>query len=77
MHICGLCGTISNSLATCDASGTKFDFATEECCPLTGQKVKGRDEIVIESNDRIVMNVFKTFDGQEVKAMELVSIRKK
>jgi hypothetical protein len=74
---CGLCGTVSNNLSTLDASGKKFTCATEECCPLTGQKVKGRDEVVIESNDRIVTNVFKTVDGQEVKVMELVSIRKK
>ncbi len=29
------------------------------------------------SNDRIVMNVFKTVNGKEVKALELVSVRKK
>jgi hypothetical protein len=48
-----------------------------ECCPLTGQKFKGRDEIVIESNDRIVVNVFRTVNGHEVKVMEIVSNRKK
>jgi len=76
-HACGLCGTVSSSLATCDASGTKFTCATEECCPLTGEKVSGRDELVIESNDKIVTNVYKTVDGQEVKVMECVSIRQK
>jgi hypothetical protein len=74
---CGLCGTISYGLATCNASGKKFECAKEECCPVTGQKVKGRDEVLIESNDRIVVNVFKTFGDKEVKVMEIVSIRKK
>jgi hypothetical protein len=77
VRICGLCGTISYGLASCGASGTKFQCAKEECCPLTGQKFKGRDEVVIESKDKIVMKVFRTVDGKEVKAMEIVSIRKK
>jgi hypothetical protein len=77
VRACGLCGTISTGLATCSDSGTRFECAKEECCPLTGQKVKGRDEILIESNDRIVVNVFKTIDGHEVKVMEIVSNRKK
>src|SRR5262245_15269187 len=46
---CSLCGVVSHGLATVNASGTKFECAKEECCPLTGEKVKGRDEIVIES----------------------------
>jgi hypothetical protein len=73
---CGFCGTISTGLATCANSGTRFECAKEECCPVTGQKIKGRDEIVIESNDRIVVNVFKTIDGKELKVMEVVSTRK-
>src|SRR5262249_15813738 len=75
--VSGLKGKISNGLATCDASGKKFECATEECCPLTGETVQGRDEVIIESNDRIVTNIFKTVDGKEMKAMEIVSIRKK
>ena len=58
------------------SSGTKFECAKEECCPVTGQKVQGRDQIIIESNDRIVVNVFKTIDGKERKVMEIVSVRK-
>ncbi len=76
VRVCGLCGTISHGLASCDGSGTKFVCAKEECCPLTGQKIQGRDEIVVESNDRIVMNIYKTVEGKEVKVMEIVSIRK-
>jgi Protein of unknown function (DUF1579) len=74
---CGLCGSIFHGLSSCDASGTKFTCATEECCPLTGEKVQGRDEVVIESNDRIVTTVYKLVNGKEVKAMEIVSTRKK
>jgi len=74
---CSLCGTISSGLVTCDSSGTRFECVKEECCPLTAQKIKGRDEVVIESNDRRFVNVFKTIDGKELKVMEIVSIRKK
>jgi hypothetical protein len=74
--VCGLCGTISHGLASCNSSGTKFECVKEECCPLSGQKIKGRDEVLIESNDRIVINVFKTIEGTERKVMEIVSTRK-
>src|SRR5262249_29518011 len=74
---CGLCGIISSGLATCDSSGTRFEFVKEECCPLSGQKVKGRDEVVIESKDRIVLNVYKTFNDREVKVAEMISVRQK
>jgi Protein of unknown function (DUF1579) len=74
---CSLSGTISSGLATCDSSGTRFECVKEECCPLTGQKVKARDEVVIESNDRIVMNLYKTINDHEVKVGEIVSIRQK
>ncbi len=77
VRVCGLCGTISHGLASCDGSGTKFVCAKEECCPLTGQKIQGRDEIVVESNDRIVTNIYKTIEGKEAKVMEFVSIRKR
>jgi hypothetical protein len=74
---CGLCGTISTGLAACSDSGTRFECTKEECCPLTGQKIKGRDQVLIESNDRIVMNVYKTINGQEAKVMEIVTVRNK
>ena len=74
---CSLCGTISSGLATSDTLGTRFECVKEECCPLTGQKIKGRDELVIENNDRIVLNVYKTLNDREVKVGELVSIRQK
>lgn len=73
---CGFCGKTSQDFATCDASGKKFTYATEEACPLTGEMVKGRDEVVFESPDRIVVNVYKTLNGQEAKVMEIVTVRK-
>jgi hypothetical protein len=77
VRACGLCGMLSSESSELDASGHKFECATEEKCPLTGEMVKGRDEVVIESKDRIVTNVYKTVDGKEFKAMEFVSTRKK
>jgi hypothetical protein len=74
---CGLCGTISSGLVSCDSSGTRFECVKEECCPLTAQKVKGRDELVIENNDRIVLNIYKTINDREIKVGEIVSIRQK
>jgi hypothetical protein len=74
---CGLCGTISSGLNTCNASGNKFECTTEECCPVSGEKITGRDEVIIESNDKIVTNVYKNVNGKEVKAIQIVSIRKK
>ena len=77
VRACSLCGTLSTGFSDFDAAGAKFECATEGVCPLTGETVKGRDEVVIESDDKIVINVFKTIDGKEVKAMEIVSTRKK
>jgi hypothetical protein len=74
---CGLMGTISSGLVTCDSTGGTFECVKEECCPLTGQKIKARDQVVIESNDRIVINLYKTIDNHEVKVGEIVSIRQK
>jgi len=74
---CGLCGTISSGLVSCDSTGTRFECVKEECCPLTAQKIKGRDELVIESKDRIVLNFYKTINDREVKVGEMVTIRQK
>ncbi|MCI0461728.1 MAG: DUF1579 domain-containing protein [Gemmataceae bacterium] len=74
---CGLCGTISSGLLASNSSGTRFECAKEECCPLSAQKIKGRDEVLVESNDRIVINVYKTINDREVKVVEVVSVRQK
>jgi hypothetical protein len=74
---CNLTGTLSSGLITCDSSGTRFECVKEECCPLTAQRIKARDEVVIESSDRIVVNLYKTINDREVKVGEIVSIRQK
>jgi len=77
VRACELCGTIMPTTGTLDAAGTRLDCPTECTCPLSGKTVKGHDEMVIESNDRIVVNVWKTIDGKEMKMMEIVSTRRK
>lgn len=39
--------------------------------------VKGRDEVRIESDDKIVMESYQEQDGKEIKVMEVVSLRSK
>ena len=77
VRACGLSGTLTSSTVSCDSSGKRFEGVKEETCPLTHQKVKARDELAIESNDRVVANFYKTIDGREVKFAEMVSIRQK
>jgi hypothetical protein len=77
VRACGLSGTIAAGTISYDPSGKRFECVKEERCPLTGEIVKGRDEVVIESNDRIVSNVYKTIDDHEVKVGEMVTIRQK
>jgi hypothetical protein len=74
---CGVCGKVCSSVGTVKGTDRKFEFATEEYCPVCREMVKGRDELIVESNDRIILNVYKTIKGREVKVIEIVSIRKK
>ena len=76
-RVCGLCGKVSSSLGTISDSDKKLEFATEEYCPVCKENIKGRDEIVIESKDKIVVSVYKTMKGKEVKLIEIVNVRKK
>jgi len=75
--VCGLRGNIAHHFASSNESGTRFECSTEECCPLTAQTIKGRTEILVENNDRIVVNVYKTVNGRELKMKEIVSVRAK
>ena len=77
VRACSLCGTLTSSTVSCDSSGKRFEGVREETCPLTHQKIKARDELVIESNDRVVANFYKSIDGHEAKFAEMVSIRQK
>ena len=70
-------GKITSHLINADASGTRFECATEDRCPLTGQLVKGRDEVVFESADRIVVTQYKTIDDREAKVGEIIQTRQK
>jgi hypothetical protein len=76
-RVCGLCGKVCSSKGTVTDSDQKFEFATEEYCPLCREMVKGRDELILEGKDKIILNVYKTVKGKEVKVIEVVSIRKK
>jgi hypothetical protein len=76
MKACGLCGTISGGVVSFDSSARRFECTKDECCPLTGQKVTIRSEVILESNNRIVANVYRVADGKEVRIMEMISIRK-
>jgi hypothetical protein len=74
---CGLCGKVCSSVGAVTGSDRKFEFATEEYCPLCREMVKGRDELIVEGKDKIILNVYKTVKGKEVKVIEIVSLRKK
>jgi hypothetical protein len=77
VRACSLCGTINSGHLDVDPLGTRFTCTRQECCPVTGQKFDARDELVVESRDRVVLRMYKTFDGREVKVAELVSVRRK
>jgi hypothetical protein len=64
-------------LGESDKSGKTFSFATECYCPLEKKNIKGRDEIRIESTNKVVVESYKIEDGAETKMMEIVSVRKK
>ena len=63
-------------LGTADESG-KLTFRTESFCPVEKKTIKGREEIRVESSDKVVMESYVTEDGKERKMMEIVSVRKR
>jgi hypothetical protein len=75
--ICSMGTGISTSTGTVDSTGKHFTFHTEAFCPIRGRKIKGRDEIRIESNDKHVIQMYQFDDGKELKVMELTAVRKK
>ena len=77
VRVCGLCGNIAHNLAATNSAGTRFECSSEECCPITGQKFQSRTEVLVESNDRIVVNGYATINGKELKVKEIVSVRAK
>lgn len=54
-----------------------FTFQTTCSCPVMKKTVHGREQIRIESKDKIVMESYMNLDGKETKMMEIVALRKK
>ena len=50
-------------------------MSTEERSPVTGETVKGRTVILVETPDRIVMHAYITVNGKEVKVKEISNVR--
>jgi hypothetical protein len=73
---CNLGTGTSTGIGVSDGPG-RFTFQSTCYCPLSKAPVQGRDVLRIESNDRLVLEYYKTVDGKEVKAMEFVEVRKK
>lgn len=62
---------------TVDTSGKVFTYQTEFTDPLTKQKVKGRDVIKIEGNNKHSMEMYRILpDGKEMKVGEILYTRK-
>src|SRR5262249_55032004 len=69
---------MSLSFGTLDASGKVFTFTKDDFNPKTKKKVKVRDVIRIDSNDKHTAESYRTEDGgKEMKSMEVVYTRKK
>lgn len=68
---------IMTSLGSVDETGMKFAFAAVMWDPTTGQEIKSREELIIESPDKHVMTMHATdpASGAEFKTMELVFTR--
>jgi hypothetical protein len=75
--ICSMGTGLMTSLGTVDASGKTFTFDTEEYCPIRQRKVKGRQEVRIDSDDKHVMTMYEVENGKEQKVMELTAVRQK
>ncbi len=74
---CNMGTGTSNGLGTADAAGKKLTLETESFCPLEKKVIKGREEIRIEGEDKVVQESYMTVDGKEMKVMELIAVRKK
>lgn len=74
--VCSMGTGTSTGTGVADESG-RIVFQTECACPLTEDKVKGRDEIRIVSPDKVITETYQRIDGKEVKVMEIVAVRKR
>src|SRR5262249_29684357 len=55
---CTMNTALDTGMGTCDASGKTFTFTKEAYCPVRQQKIKCKDVIRIESNDKNVMESY-------------------
>ena len=72
--------TMGTGTSTGQGVATKtgtLTFETECACPLSEEKIKGRDVVRIVSDNKIVTESYKKIQGEEVKVMEIVAVRKK
>lgn len=67
------------SHGTADGSGKMFTFMAEEgMCPMTGEMKKPKSTLKIDSDDKVVFEMFdKGPDGKEFKALEVTYTRAK
>jgi uncharacterized protein DUF1579 len=71
----GLDGSLSFNTITINSRGDSFEWATEERSPITGEIIKGRTAIVVETPDRIALYAYITLNGEEVKVKEITNVR--
>jgi hypothetical protein len=72
---CNMGTGTSTGVGTLGKSGG-LTFQTECACPLSDEKIKGRDEIRFVSQNKIVTESYKTVGSEEVKMMEIIAVRK-
>jgi hypothetical protein len=73
----GLDGSITHNFISINSASNSFEWPTEERSPITGETVKGRTEILVETPDRIVMRAYTAVNGKEVKVKEISNVRAK
>jgi hypothetical protein len=72
--ICSMGTGVCTGLGAADGSGT-LTYQTQAYCPIKQGMMHGKDVVRI-SGDKVVIESYWIEDGEEVKAMELVSVRK-
>jgi hypothetical protein len=73
---CNMASASSQGVGNFDASG-KLVYRSTCFCPLEQKEITTRDEIRFEGKDKVVMESYKIDGGKDVKAMEIVYVRKK
>ncbi|NLE39381.1 MAG: DUF1579 domain-containing protein, partial [Pirellulaceae bacterium] len=74
---CSMGTGICTGLGAADESGKKFTFHTKSYCPMEKKVVKGREEVRLESDNKVVMESYVIDDeGKETKVMKIVTVRK-